>query len=742
MSAAKPDMKNRAGDRLAGVGGSLAPHHAASARVVAFDRAYDEFLSLLEAGEQPDLDAFCARFPSFRSSLQRILQAHLVLDEQARVKESKGRLVQLKPGETYLGFTLLGELGRGAFARVFLAIEPILGGRLVAVKISQLGTKEAEILGRLQHPNIVPVYSVQQDEDASLAVVCMPYLGSATLGDVLDLVLAEARVPSRAGVILEAVQESPLSAELPTAGQLPPALLQRGTYCDGVRLLAVQLADALAFIHERGICHRDLKPSNVLMSPTGTPMLLDFNLSTKGEDVNQRLGGTLAYMPPEQLLATDKDRPFDPSLLDERADLFSLGVILYEMLAGSHPFGPLPLKLSSQEARKQLLAHQRIGPQPLRQANPEVDRSLARLVESCLAYNPEHRPSSAARLTAELRKGLGLLPRLRRWVRRHPWTVCGAGFMMFLAVFSGLLWQSLRPPYSIRQYREGVDAYRQGRYTEAVQHLNLALEADGNLTEAMVVRGRARQQLAAGDGGSFNLALDDFQDADKRMSDGRIKACLGYCLNRMGQHRTAIDRYQKAIQAEFAPAEVYNNLGFSYLALNELEDARKNLDQALLVSPDLQAALHNRALVCYRQTFLGLQELELLHVQGRKGRDARSVEEEEEKLRNMMGRFLETGMADIRHALRQDPLNSELLYDAARLHALAATRDPRLASSALLYLSEAVAQGANPRQLELDRTFIPLRKEALFKDLVQRPIPRQTARKALRFVDPVTDLPR
>src|SRR6202034_3146989 len=117
--------------------------------------------------------------------------------------------------------------------------------------------------------------------------------------------------------------------------------LRTCSYTDGVTAIGQQLAEALHFIHQRGICHLDLKPSNVLMTPDGRPMILDFNLSADAQAPDMRLGGTLAYMSPEQLLVSENPSGGDRSLVDSRTDLYSLGVMLYELLTGQHPFGPL-----------------------------------------------------------------------------------------------------------------------------------------------------------------------------------------------------------------------------------------------------------------------------------------------------------------------------------------------------------------------------------------------------------------
>ena len=138
-----------------------------------------------------------------------------------------------------------------------------------------------------------------------------------------------------------------------SAGGTAPAdaVLRRGGFLEGVLHIGAAMADALASVHGQGFLHRDLKPSNVLLTPNGRPVLLDFNLAHNQEVADYRLCGTLPYMPPEQLSPLPSSRRSNEPP-DARRDLFGLGVMLYELLAGVHPFGPVPLKLKSPEIMK------------------------------------------------------------------------------------------------------------------------------------------------------------------------------------------------------------------------------------------------------------------------------------------------------------------------------------------------------------------------------------------------------
>ena len=118
---------------------------------VVLDLAYEEYCQRLEAGEKVDPDLFCERFPAHRTSLRRLLQAHRFLDENSHFLVALRTPAWPEPGTTFLGFALQRELGRGAFARVYLATQPALGERQVALKVAQRGKQEAKTLARIAH---------------------------------------------------------------------------------------------------------------------------------------------------------------------------------------------------------------------------------------------------------------------------------------------------------------------------------------------------------------------------------------------------------------------------------------------------------------------------------------------------------------------------------------------------------------------------------------------------------------
>jgi serine/threonine protein kinase/Flp pilus assembly protein TadD len=697
--------------------------HPPTGKSALLDKAYEDYCARREAGERLDPDAYCEQFPHLQSSLTRLIRAHRWLEDNPHLLGEAPPVRWPEPGQSFLGFELQRELGRGAFARVFLATEQALGHRRVAVKLSRGGGAEASTLGRINHPNIVSVYSVQEDAASGLTAVCMPYHGSATLCDLLDAVKANPTLPRSAQTIPGAL----------TDGEQPG--VAAGSYVDAVCAIGAQLAEALQFIHDRNICHRDLKPSNVLMTPDGRPMLLDFNLCDDPQVVDTRVGGTLPYMPPEQLLATGRDQMADTAGLDARSDLYSLGVMLYELLTGQHPFGPLPLHLTPPEARRLLLKRQPSGPKPVRRLNPEVDPKLARLVEGCLAYNPLARPQRAAELAAALRRRQSPLQRARRWVSKHRWLTATAAILIVGITAAALAFWPEPEPEAARLWRLAGQAYQAGRYAEAVDHYNkLDILEPGRV---YVARARAYQKWGETNSAMYSQAAADLLRANAIQEDGRNFACSGYCMLRQRQTEAAAGpALLKATKLGFESPEHLNNLGYYWMLRSDPDKAIANLDKAISLNEQLQPAYHNRALA------------HLHWVQSKNGmpNPMKHPQPSKSAKENFPAMKLHLAMAkqDMGRALElaQGAVALELYFHAARIWTLSSDYDAEDLREALVYFETALKHGLTHDGID-DRGFDLIRNSPRFQELVMAtdkyratPAPAPPTR---RILDPIHD---
>jgi serine/threonine protein kinase/tetratricopeptide (TPR) repeat protein len=464
----------------------------------ALELIYEEVCLRRENGEEVAEAEVFRRFPQWQTELAVLLDCHRVLGPTLAAPRFPAA------GEVLGEFRLVTELGRGSAGRVFLATQPALADRPVVLKLVPLTGREHLTLARLQHTNIVPLYAVESDPSRHLRLLCMPYFGGLTLAQLLQA-LADRPMVQRGGAdVLAALRRAREAAPvtLPDAGPAAEELAGP-SYTRAVCWVGACLADALHYAHRRGLVHLDLKPSNVLLAADGQPMLLDFHLARgplrAGGPPPDWLGGTPAYMAPEQeaaLAAVRAGRPV-PDPVDGRADLYGLGLLLYEALGGTLP------------------APARGPAEALRRRNPRVPAGLADVVAKCLAADPCDRYPSAAALAEDLRRHLADLPlvgvpnrwedRWRKWRRRVPYALVMAFLAASVLLAGGwhlaYLWQEReKARVALREGRERLH-HQEYREAGAAFRKGLALAEDipfqGTLTEEMRTQLRRAERVQA-----------------------------------------------------------------------------------------------------------------------------------------------------------------------------------------------------------------------------------------------------
>jgi serine/threonine protein kinase/Flp pilus assembly protein TadD len=466
---------------------------------------YEEMSLRREHGPQVPTEEVLRRFPQWRPQLEVLFDCHRVLDPSPAARFPA-------VGEVMDDFLLLAELGRGGLGRVFLASQGSLADRPVVLKFTPREALEHLSLARLQHTHIVPLYSVQDHPERGLRSLCMPYFGGAALSDLLDAMGPTPPAERMGQGLLDALDAAAASAPVvtPSHGAARRGLA-RASYVQAVCWMGACLADGLHYAHESGLVHLDLKPSNVLLSADAQPMLLDFHLAREpvrpGEKNPLWFGGTPCYMSPEQrdaLGALREDgqvgRP-----VDERSDIYSLGVLLYQALTGSLPADGG-------------------GVRAMRRHNPRVSVGLADMVQKCLADDPAKRYRDAAAVAADLRRHLADRPlsgvrnrslpeRWRKWRRRRPHAAALLGMALAVLTAAGAVavgtaaYFTQRAGQAEEALLHGQAEMARGEWEGAVRTLQHGLSAAREIP--------FRQGLAAELGRQLRLAEQARADAER-----------------------------------------------------------------------------------------------------------------------------------------------------------------------------------------------------------------------------------
>jgi len=506
------------------------------------------------------LDETGARSPH-QGSLSNLLKPPPPTSEDTRKELDGNKLLVERLGD----FEVLGELGRGGMGVVYEACQVSLN-RKVALKVLRAGLgltaqaverfrREAAAAAKLHHSNIVPIYAT--GEAHGLHYYAMELIEGPSLDQVLTqlrreqqwtsarsrtdttkadgLVANEAVPPSEVTAGSRRVDRSATAVVLGPGPQ--PATPKSQThetssgfrsgsgYFDNVARLIAEVADALHYAHKQGVIHRDIKPPNLLLSPDGRLHLNDFGLARvlgePGVTITGEFLGSPSYMSPEQITA-------GRLRLDHRTDIYSLGVVLYELLAFHPPFVG--------SSRDQILAQiTQKEPKPPRSLNKKVPVDIETICLKAMEKDPARRYQQASELAEDLRRfgnrfeitarRAGPITRTIKWIRRRPAIAAALGGCLMLALVAVLL------AFQARRAALELLAEQRQRLLDAA--LADALSGDAKLAGASIRKAELMkvsmsqvhllQGLVKFQTGDFPAAIDDLEQA-VRLTPGSVAA--------------------------------------------------------------------------------------------------------------------------------------------------------------------------------------------------------------------------
>lgn len=500
-------------------------------------------------------------------------------------------------GTTLGAYRIDEAIGRGGMGMVYRATDVRLG-RTVAIKVLPPSTeaaprsaeqvqrflKEAKAASALSHPHIVTLHDIGREGDVDFIV--MEYVAGRTLAEMIAT--GPLAVPRAVGI-------------------------------------ARQIADALAAAHRAGIVHRDLKPANVIVGDDGRARVLDFGLARMEaagaggtEALTVSLGltepgtvvGTPAYMAPEQVKG---------ATADARSDVHAVGVVLYEMLAGSRPF-----ESSSYATVVHAIAYE--DPEPIARRRPGVPRAVVRVIERCMRKEPSERYADGGALHAALepvaralesgsavKEGLGtftsdIAHSGRHALKTHRRSILTAAVVLAIAGTAALAWTFIpalrtgvsqrfarlpaaaRTPFEL--YKSGLadlDRYFEpGRVDRAVATFQQAVTADPNYAPGYAGLAEAywRRYRDNRDEAWLRQAVGTARQStalDPQLARGHV--ALGLALAEGRSFDEARRAFEQALRLDPHNAQAHRGLGAVAMAANQPADADSEFTRAIALAP-------------------------------------------------------------------------------------------------------------------------------------------------------------
>jgi tetratricopeptide (TPR) repeat protein len=605
------------------------------------EQAVQLFVDAQLQGQQLNIDEFVKQYPEFESQIRQRIQSLQEIDGlfACLMEADTNDFGEGIPEHSLIGkrlgdFEILSLIGTGGMGAVFLARQVLLDREVALKVISDIsGTRakslerfkrEAKVLAKISHQNIVPIYEVGQQGPYSY--FAMEYIKGISLDKVLSSI-RNAKSTDKASNIMRWCIEARGNIDenkREKADGLSRAEVDTD-YIVRISRIIISIASALDYAHKKGILHRDVKPSNILIDTEGTAKLVDFGLA-KAETqqtitITGEFFGTPNYVSPEQIRR--------PEIVDCRSDVYSLAATYYECLTLHPPFEGNTVN----ETLTQVISREAIPP---KKYCPRLSNDFNTVLLHALEKLPEDRYPTAAAFANDIENLLEFKPitakrpsitqRTYKTLRRNPLKVVMVGICILVIVLSYFVvsnytqkrnkatarkLEAIAAGYlvsgnyteALRYYKKAITQYpfnaatyseigtcyeKLKQYPKAIEAYKQAIKTEADYTVAIGALGGIYYLE-----GRYDDALGMYEKIIKIRPDAQTYRNIGNLLDDMGRREEAVDAFKNAIKANPKDALAYNDLGSVYFKLNLVDDAIKAFEKAKEIDPNCAFAYNN-----------------------------------------------------------------------------------------------------------------------------------------------------
>jgi len=560
----------------------------------------DEFVENLLFGNKSDiLKEYCDKYPSLEKAFEQKYNLITLLDDNFDIENMVG--------EKIADYVIYEEIGRGGMGVVYLAWQVPLE-RFVALKLLPFGLSfdsginkrfqnEAKIVARFNHPNIVPIYSYGEEKGAyyiSMALVpglslnkiiaclkgAVPSQINASI--VRDIILShDDFIRFKSDNVKNRLQKSIMIKRDPSFWNM--------SYYKFIISIFLDILDALTYAHKNNIFHGDIKPSNIMLTADGIPMIVDFGLARDIKALvtthSSEFLGTIVYAAPEQI---------ECNIINYKTDIWSLGVMLYELLSLKHPFYEEKLAKSIDN-----IMHE--DPPLIRKLNRKFSKEADAIIQKCLEKNAEKRYRDTELFKSDLENFLDSRP-----ISVKPITIVGTSLkwikrnflisILILSLFiAGIVGSFLYFGNTVEKLiNEGSNLYDNSHYKDSISKYEQALHylqmVPHSLQKQKIIFGSIGDAYYAD--GKHNKAEEFYKKAIE-IDENYFSALngLGHVYLEERHYNEAIEYFKKAIKVSPNDRDSFYYLGVAYEKTKKFDEAISNYHSDIKISPQDRDAM-------------------------------------------------------------------------------------------------------------------------------------------------------